>query len=385
VTAARATLLAVALLSAAGAAAEIAATSAPPEDLAALLEPIRDRHHLPALAAAVLRGGRLAGLGATGVRRNGSDARVGAEDPWHLGSCTKAMTATLAARLVERGALGWDTRVGDALPALAPRIDPGFRGATLRELLSHRGGAPGDLLRLPIWSWLWNARVPTAEARARLVADVLSRPPEAPTGTRFLYSNAGYVIAASMLEAAAGEPWESLIQRELFAPLGMASAGFGAPERAGDVDPPWGHAVEGRGVRPVEPGPKADNPPALAPAGAVHASLRDWSRFVALHLAGARGEPTLLSPASFRTLQTPAGERGYALGWFVAERGWAGGATLSHVGSNTFWVADVWIAPTRDAAFLAVTNQGGPAAEKAADEAVSALIARFLAPAPFGS
>jgi CubicO group peptidase (beta-lactamase class C family) len=111
----------------------------------------------------------------------------------------------------------------------------------------------------------------------------------------------------------------------------------------------------------------------------VHATLADWARFVALHLAGARGEPTSLSPESMRKLHTPpAGD--YALGWIAAERDWAGGAVLTHRGSNTLWVAEVWILPKLDAAVLVTTNQGGPRAEEAVQRAISELARHVFAP-----
>lgn len=363
---------ALALLLAAAATAQEGAPSAP-RDVGALLEPIRAEYSLPALAGAVLRGDRVAALGATGVRKKGSREPVTAGDLWHLGSCTKAMTATLSARLVETGRLRWDARVGDVLTGLAGEMRPEYRTVTLEQLLAHRGGAPHDVTRLPIWSWLWSFHGPTAEARMGFVSDILERRPEAAPGSRFLYSNAGYTVAAAMLEAATGESWEALVRRELFEPLGMTSAGFGAPGRAGSKDQPWGHAVKGRSVRPVEPGRAGDNPAAIAPAGGVHATLGDWARFVALHLAAARGEPTaLLAPESVRKLHTPP-EGNYALGWIVAERGWAGGTVLTHRGSNTFWVAEVWIAPKLDLAYLVATNQGGPRAEEAVQRALIEL------------
>src|SRR5262245_34666781 len=82
------------------------------------LEDIRVRFALPALGAAIVTTDGLAGSWATGVRRNGSDERVTVDDRWHLGSCTKAMTATLIALLVERGDLAWDKTLPQLLPEL---------------------------------------------------------------------------------------------------------------------------------------------------------------------------------------------------------------------------------------------------------------------------
>ncbi len=63
----------------------------------------------------------------------------------------------------------------------------------------------------------------------------------------------------------------------------------------------------------------------------------------------------------------------------VATRDWAGGAALNHAGSNTMNYANVWIAPNRDFAVLVCINQGGHAAAKASDEALTMLIAHHLA------
>jgi hypothetical protein len=66
------------------------------------------------------------------------------------------------------------------------------------------------------------------------------------------------------------------------------------------------------------------------------------------------------------------------MGWDVAQRAWAGGRTLTHAGTNTMWYAVMWVAPERDAAFVAATNAATEGATKACDAAVSALIQRHL-------
>src|SRR5690606_38737298 len=80
------------------------------------LGPLRARHGLPALAGLVLRDGRVEGVAALGSRCAGRAEAVTVDDPWHLGSCTKAMTATLIGSLVERGALRWEATLGELYP-----------------------------------------------------------------------------------------------------------------------------------------------------------------------------------------------------------------------------------------------------------------------------
>jgi CubicO group peptidase (beta-lactamase class C family) len=358
-------------------AAGAASGDAPPvADLASLLEPIRSAARLPALGGAVVSGEGVVGLGVTGVRRAGSDVRVAPDDRWHLGSCTKAMTATLVARLVERGVLSWDARPTDVLRERIRRIHAGWRDATLDQLLAHRGGAPAEIERMSVWRSLFSSTDEPAAQRLRLVADVLSAPPEAPPGERAIYSNAGYVIAGAMAEAAAGASWEALVAREVFEPLRIESAGFGPPGAAGELREPVGHRQAGARLAPVPPGTPADNPPALGPAGTVHASLGDWSRFVAAHL---RRAPVLLRPETYAALHAPAAGGPYARGWLVVDRDWGGGPVLTHMGSNASWVAVAWLAPARDFAVLVTTNAGGQGAEQAVDRAAWALIRHHLA------
>jgi CubicO group peptidase (beta-lactamase class C family) len=159
----------------------------------------------------------------------------------------------------------------------------------------------------------------------------------------------------------------------------MKSAGFGAPGGKKSLSQPRGHTTDGK---PVEPGPAADNPVAIGPAGTVHCSIGDWAKYVALHLRGEKKDGKLLRAESFKKLHTPAKspptDTQYALGWIVAERPWGGGRVLTHAGSNSMWYAVTWIAPERDFAVLVACNQGGESATQACDEAVAAMIENHL-------
>ena len=86
--------------------------------LASKLESIRDNHDLPSLAASLMYQGEPLESAATGLRAVGFSEEVTTADLWRIGSLTKAMTATLAAALVERGDLAWSTTVGSVFPDL---------------------------------------------------------------------------------------------------------------------------------------------------------------------------------------------------------------------------------------------------------------------------
>jgi len=341
------------------------------ERLDSLLEPIREEFDLPALAASVIVCGDVRGAGAVGVRRRPGGREVTVLDRFLIGSCTKSMTATLAAALVEGGVLSWDTTVGEALGDLEPHED--FRPVTLKQLLRHRGGLPGRLslsLRRKAFGGAGGPR----EGRRHYASVVLERAPEYVPGEKHLYSNAGYIVAGAVLEAAAGRSWESLMEARLFAPLRMAGAGFGAPNALGAEAQPWGHLPGGK---PVPPGPASESPVETAPSGGVHASVIDLAKYVRMHLR--RRGPVLKQLETFDTLHSVAGRgRGYAMGWVVVRRPWSEGEVLTHAGSNTMFYSVLWLAPAEEFGAVIVTNIGVTGGREACDAAASALVRRYL-------
>ncbi len=352
-----------------------------PADLNPLLQPILEKYDLPAVAGAIVTSTGVIGAGAVGVRKYRSKISVTIDDQFHLGSDTKAMTAVILAMLVEKKQLGWTTTLASALPELAPKMDSAYRNVTLEQLLSHRAGftaetAPRgksllDLHRLP---------ASPREQRWAYAEMILREPPEASPGTKYIYSNRSYAIAGVIAEKIANKPWEDLMREWLFNPLGMNSCGFGAMGTPGKINEPLQHILKFGTHIPVEPGPLADNPAAIAPAAAVHCSVLDWAKFIQANLRGEKGLSGILKPETFKKLHTPPyGD--YAFGWLVLDRTWAGGRAFAHAGSNTQNYANAWFAPQKDFGELVMINQGGDAAAKASDDAASALI-KYALPKP---
>ena len=363
------------------------ATSAPhrstsaERDLTATLRPILEESGVPALGAALLDSESLLAIGVCGKRIAGRDKDASESDLWHLGSCTKAMTATLTLQLAQSDkSFSLNSKLADRLSAdLRRRIDAGWRNSTLLDLLQNRGGAPGELPP-ELWRSFWKKDAGSPQAqRLRLARQLLKTPPAHEPGKSYEYSNAGYALVGHALERSRNETFEKLLQKHVFAPLDIVSAGFGAPGTRGKIDQPRGHQFVDGAYKPVTPGPSADNPPVIAPAARVHMSLRDWARFVRLHLRAARGLDTPGFPPAdvIQQLHQPGLER-YAAGWIVVDRTWAKGTTLTHSGTNTMWYAVVWLAPQRDAALLVVCNAAGKRAAEACDEAVAALLPRIV-------
>lgn len=352
----------------------LARTGDEPVDVEAMLKPIREKFALPALGAAIFDKKRC-DAGVVGVRALGHPEAATRADKWHLGSCTKAMTATLIARLVEAGKLEWTTTVGEVFGDAMPHMHEKWKDVAIEHLLRNRGGAPGGLDADGLWGKLWALDTPPIGQRVVLVEGVTSRPPECAPGEKFIYSNAGFSIAGAMAETRMKKPWEALMQEWIFDPLHMASAGVGAPGTAnGDaVDQPRGHTGRGKDAKEVGLGKGSDNPSAIAPAGKVHCSLEDWAKFLRLHVW--LDDKDLISQESWRRLHDPDPKNGgeYAMGWGLASRPW-GGKVLTHSGSNTMWYCVAWLAPEKGFGVAVTTNIGAEDAPGGTDAAAAGLI-----------
>ena len=163
----------------------------PPADVAAAAAYLID---LGAPAAGVgLWDGTSRSCEVAGLRRIDRDVLVGRGDLWHIGSLTKSMTATLAARLVQDGRLRWDSTVGEVLMPSIPGIHPGYRGVTLEQLLAHRAGTRTDLTGAELREYRdRQAANPDMRAERQLfVGQMLSARPATAPGSTFGYSNIG--------------------------------------------------------------------------------------------------------------------------------------------------------------------------------------------------
>ncbi len=352
-------------------AADVAST--PAAGTAQTLESIRQKHDLPALAVVVVKDGKICDRAAVGVRKSGDPTPVTTNDVFHIGSCTKSMTATLTAMLIEEGKLRWNTSIAEMFPDLKGKMNKQYEAVTVEQLLQHRGGVPGSPPPAA-WQRAWEQKGSPRQQRSEFIAAILGQPPQAAPGTKMIYSNQGYAIIGAMLEKLADQPWETLLTEKLFQPLEMKSAGFGVPGPKDKVDQPWGHTRKLLQTLPQQ----SDNPPAIGPGGTVHCSLDDLARYVMIHLDGER-HGGLLKPETFRKLHTPPDGGDYACGWVVVKRGWAGGNALMHNGSNTMWYLVMWLAPGKNFAVVTATNIAGPGAEKGCDDVAGAMIKQWLA------
>lgn len=324
--------------------AVVASTLAGPlegQDVDALARALADHPAIPGAAVGWVEA-EASAMAVAGLRSFDGDP-VQLADAWHLGSIGKSMTGFQAARMVADGRISWDMRVS------------GEDGPSLAELLRHTSGLPAN----PPWyryRLLPRDPGPTAQAgvRAQLVdAALRRRDPD----QGFLYSNLGYITAGHMLAAPSGTDWETLIMAELFEPFNLHSAGFGAPPAI------LGHTARGHAL---QPGPRADNPPAFGPAGRVHMAPEDILTYLRLHLLR---DPDVLPETAWRRLHEPLEGEAFGMGWMQREDG-----SIWHNGSNTYWYAEAFVDhATGRAGFVAVNSGNLPVVAPLVGEVLAAL------------
>jgi CubicO group peptidase (beta-lactamase class C family) len=339
----------------------------PDEQVVRILGQARtDGRRLPGMIGAIIRGEELTNIGAVGIRKIGSPDLIQTDDLVHLGSCTKAMTATMIGTLIDEGKLRWDSTVREVFPDWADRIHPDYSTVTLNQMTSHRGGFPHDVE----W-WEGGRGLTVVEQRRALLLKALQNPPELKPGSEYHYSNVGFVLAGMMAEQVTRTPWEQLMNRRVFGPLKMTTAGFGPPGTPGRVDHAWGHQASGKLVEAVH----QDNAPAMGPAGTVHCSMRDWGKFGSYHMEGSLGGVKLLKPETLKALHTARPGEDYVAGWQVVPGGsYASGDILLHNGSNTYWYCSIALVMSKKIGLLVATNAAGKPAEDACDQAVKGLV-----------
>lgn len=338
------------------------------ENVSALVNDAAVDDACPGVVVAIIKDGDIAFRAAGGCRRiDEPDRLVSVDDKVHLGSCTKAMTATLIGVLVDEGTLSWDQTIGQSLPSLAQHIDQRYLDVSLWHLLTHRAGmavANPMIFRL-------NGGFATHENRLEIAKAALKKMPDGLEPGKFAYSNLGYIVAALIAEGKTGISWEDLIADKVFRPLKMTTAGFGPPKATQPATQPWGHISNGAKLVPIN----FDNAASMSPAGRVHCSIEDWARFIRLHLDRDCLHHTLLQPKTLKRLQTPfagPGEK-YAAGW-VTSTDPNGVQRLWHNGSNTFWYCCVHAIPEDGLAVMVVTNAASPKSQTVVEDLASSVL-----------
>ncbi|GAA2449680.1 serine hydrolase domain-containing protein [Streptomyces lavendulocolor] len=289
----------------------------------------------PSLVGAVARDGRLLWEGG----RSCVDGHVpDADTQYRIGSITKPFTAVLVMRLRDEGLLDLNDPLEKHLPGT------GVGEVTVAQLLGHSAGLAAES-PAPWWE-----RTP-GSLRPEL-ADVLGeRPLLHPVGRRHHYSNTGYTLLGSLVEAVRGVSWEEALKAEILQPLGLTRTTVQpvAPHAGGWAVHPWADVML--------PEPTEDLG-LMAPAGQLWSTAADLCRF-ALFLA--EGDERVLGPETLREMRTPAvapeagdWDSGYGLGLQLVRRG--GRTFVGHSGSLPGFLAGLWVGVEDGVAAVVLAN-----------------------------
>ncbi len=322
----------------------------------------------PAIGVAIVGPKGVIAIHTQGLRKARGAENVTQSDMWHLGSCTKAMTAVLYADLVEQGKASWGATIPDLFPDIADQIDASWTDTTVEDLLDHTSGV-GDIGL----KWLLARRSddrPITEQRYEDAVRTFNAPPKGNPDT-FEYSNLNYILVGAAIERITGKSWEEAFRENKPGQLlGDSGWGFGPPQG----DNPIGHKNFFSRLTAVgQDWKNADNPVALGPAGTVHASLESWAGFASAFL---NSSDKLSAETKKHLTSIHQDGEDYALGWGI--RKMEDDIVLGHSGSNTMWFSDVTIMPEKDRAILVVTNSATPNSHELVQNISASVQAKVL-------
>ncbi|ALN78910.1 serine hydrolase [Lysobacter antibioticus] len=342
------------------------------------------RYRLPGLAIGVVEDGVVTYQRTAGELVAGEGAAITPDSVFKIASNTKSMTTALLARLVDAGKLRWDDPVTRYLPDFRMHEDWVTREMQVRDLLIHNSGlraGAGDLM-------LWPE--PNTFTRADILRGLRYLKPVHSFRSRYDYDNLLYIIAGEVAAAAGGAPYETLLRREVFEPLGLSRCRIGdwSRDAVGDVAQP--HVRRDGGNVAVRRDGAQIAATTMDPAGGVRCSLRDMTAWIGAWLdperAGADGKPWL-SPRQREELWRPqmamtVSKRqrewsrthfaAYGYGWRLSDTD--GRLKVSHTGTLMGMYSLVTLLPERRSGFVVLINGEAGQARSVLDQVLSERI-----------
>ena len=320
--------------------------------------------HVPGVSIAVFNDGKIEWARGYGVTEAGGKQPVTPSTRFQAASISKMATATAALALAERGKVDLDRDVNQLLGAWKIPPSPQLQEApvTLRRLLSHTAGIPGDNLDgyasgSPVPSLLdvLDGRAPANSAPVRV-----SHVP----GSGYRYTGGGYAVIQLLLAERNGASFPATVDSLVLRRTGMNHSSFNAPSAS---EAAIGHDLEGK---PVPGGWHVY--PELAAAG-LWSTPTDVAKLMLALRRSAAGQPNgVLSAASVRQMMTPV-QGGYGLGLELDHEGPA--PTFAHSGSNLGYkaMAFAYAGSGQGAVVMANGDYGGPLI----DEILRAIAAEY--------
>jgi CubicO group peptidase (beta-lactamase class C family) len=294
----------------------------------------------PGASIAVVRGGQIVYENGYGIGRLEPETPARSDMRYAIGSVSKQFTAAAILLLHEDGKLSLDDRVSKWFPQLTRAGD-----ISIRQLLTMTSGYqdywPQDYVFMDM-----QRPAPAREIMQRWAAKALDFEP----GTKWQYSNTNYVIAAAIVERAAGVTFMQFLRQRIFTPLKMTTV---MDFDAGPLSPTDAQPLLRHGLGPFRPAPK-EAAGWLFGAGQLAMTAHDLSLWNISMM-----NQSLLKPASYKILQTETllesgNTTGYGLGVQVRMTG--GRRRIVHGGAVSGYTTTSQVFPDDKAAIVAYTN-----------------------------
>lgn len=326
------------------------------ERIETLAERILKRVKGSGMAIAIVQGDEVLlerGFGVTDTR---SDEPVGTDTVFRLASLSKAFAGTMAAMLVEEGALRWDSHIIDYLPEFKLSDIHAAQALTVQDILSHRVGIPHNA---------FDRLLEQDEPYPLLVARLGELDPTCDAGDCYGYQNIAFSLIGDLVFAVTGKFYSQQVERRIFHPLGMYSATYGRDALEGSASWARPHVrSSGRWV-PVRP---KETYYRIPPAAGINASIHDMVLWLRAQLGHAPAvlDAGLLATTHAPLVSSPDQLRGsawrrerlrdahYALGWRVFD--YAGHTLVYHAGAVQGYRAVIGLLPEQDFGMVVLWN-----------------------------
>ncbi len=271
---------------------------------------IQKFNHIPELSFAVVTENSILEINAIGLNSVDLKDTATLNDRFHIGSNTKAMTAFIIAKYVERGKLKWSINFFDIFPEWKNSSKLEYHSITLQDLLAHRARIqPFQGESDPVIPEFKGTRQEKREAFGRFVLTL--EPVEIDTINNFAYSNADYTLATLMLERVSKMSWEQLVEKVFNIDLKLNTK-LSWPDNQSKKDT-WGHSFENNKLIPV-PSNTEYHLDYTEPAGDINIKLKDYAKFIQLNLQGLAGHNNYLKATTYNYIHR--GMSNYSLGWY---------------------------------------------------------------------
>jgi len=332
---------------------------APISDIGAAIDSTRRHFRVPGASVAVVHNGAIVLAQGFGHRNVDDSLPVTPQTLFAIGSCTKPFTAMAAVLSADAGRLSLDDHPRRWLPWFRPADTQVDSAATLRDLLSHRTGVPDDV---PAG---WYERNGTTQ---RVIEEAMRSRRRGAFRRSLNYNNYFFSAAGEAAAAANGMPFDSMLHRLIFQPLGMRSTSLSLEAMEASADFALGYH-EGEPVRPT----RLIYNTAMAPAANINSNAEDMARWL-LALTG--GDFMSERARAMMTEQqvSTSGGGGYALGWFVEQ--WHGMRLMSHPGGVRGYGTRCEFLPGSGLGWAVLTNVDDQQFPRAVREIIYAALIR---------